>query len=396
MKSKIFVPTLAVLQVCTLLAVSPALAQPAPATAPTAATQPRPQTEMEKKAIEYLLARQDANGAWLAQVGPGVTALVTRGLIQSGKPADDPVVQRAMKYLESTHQSDGGYYVGGQPTYHTAIVLSLLARMPGETYATQIKKAQAFLEAGQAGATAGAKDERGNVVDKSHSWYGGWGYGGGGRPDMSNSHFVIEALRDSGVKASDPVMERALTFLTHMQESEQNDQAWSTGLTDGGFIYAMGWNAQHNFYGQSSAPDTERDGKQVLTTYGSMTYAGLKSMLYCDLKKDDPRVTAVLKWVRDHWTLEINPGVGNTQGLYYYYLTLASGLSAWNGDVIVDAKGVRHDWRAEYEAQMKSVQHPDGSYANNTADRWMEQVPELATAYVVLGLQHVRQTSEKR
>jgi squalene-hopene/tetraprenyl-beta-curcumene cyclase len=354
---------------------------------------------MEKKAIAYLLTRQDANGAWLAQVGPGVTALVTRGLIQSGKSADDPVIKKAMAYIESTRQSDGGYYVGGQPTYHTAIVLSLLARMPGDHYATQIKQAQAFLEAGQAGATAGGKDDRGNAIDKKHSWYGGWGYGGGaggGRPDMSNTHFVVEALRDSGVKASDPVMERALTFLTHMQASEQNDQAWSSGLTDGGFIYAMGWNTKHNFYGQSSAPDTERDGKQILTTYGSMTYAGLKSMLYCDLKKDDPRVTSVLKWVKNNWTLEINPGVGNTQGLYYYYLTLASGLSAWGGDVIVDAKDVRHDWRAEYEAKMKAVQHADGSYANSAEDRWMEQVPELASAYVVLGLQHIRQADGKR
>jgi squalene-hopene/tetraprenyl-beta-curcumene cyclase len=82
--------------------------------------------------------------------------------------------------------------------------------------------------------------------------------------------------------------------------------------------------------------------------------------------------------------------VGNTQGLYYYYLTMASGLSAWGEDTIVDAKGVRHDWRAEYEARMKAVQRADGSYANATGDRWMEQVPELATAYVVLGLQHVR------
>jgi squalene-hopene/tetraprenyl-beta-curcumene cyclase len=376
------------------LAAAPALAQSAPATLTAPLTQARAQTEMEKKAVAYLLSRQDANGAWLAQVGPGVTALVTRGLIQSGKPADDPVIKKAMAYIESTRQSDGGYYVGGQPTYHTAIVLSLLARMPGDHYAAQIKQAQAFLEAGQAGATTGGKDDRGNAIDKNHSWYGGWGYGGGGgggRPDMSNTHFVVEALRDSGVKASDPVMEWALTFLTHMQASEQNDQAWSSGLTDGGFIYAMGWNAKHNFYGQSSAPDTERDGKQILTTYGSMTYAGLKSMLYCDLKKDDPRVTSVLKWVKNNWTLEINPGVGNTQGLYYYYLTLASGLSAWGGDVIVDAKNVRHDWRTEYEAKMKAVQHPDGSYANDTADRWMEQVPELATAYVVLGLQHIRQ-----
>lgn len=355
-----------------------------------------PQTEVEKKALELLAAKQDANGAWLAQVGPGVTALVARGLIQGGRSVDDPVIKKAMTYIDSTRKADGGYYSGGQPTYHTAIVLSLLAKMPADKYAEPIKKAQAFLAAGQAGATEGAKDDRGAVIDKTHAWYGGWGYGGPGRPDLSNTHFVIEGLRDSGMKADDPVMQRALTFVTHMQASEKNDLPWAQGMTDGGFIYAAGWNAQKGYYGQSSAPDhADRDGKMVLTSYGSMTYAGLKSMLYADVKKDDPRVKSVLVWVGNNWTFDVNPGTGDKSGLFYYYLTMASGLSAWGEEVVTDSKGVKHEWRKEYEAHMKGIQKGDGSFANTTNDRWMEQVPELATAYVVLGLQHVRAAAGK-
>jgi hypothetical protein len=40
---------------------------------------------------------------------------------------------------------------------------------------------------------------------------------------------------------------------------------------------------------------------------------------------------------------------------------------------------------------MKVIQRANGSFANTTADRWMEQTPELATACVVLGMQALRQ-----
>jgi squalene-hopene/tetraprenyl-beta-curcumene cyclase len=388
-------PTGRRLGIIVLAALLAAPAAPAHAQDANAPEPIRSQTDTEKRAIGYLLAHQADNGAWLQQVGPGVTALIARGFVQGGKSADDPIIKNAMNYIESTRQSDGGFYSQGQPTYHTAIVLSLLAKLPSSQYGEQIKKAQDFLKLVQSGSPQNSKDDQGKTIKKEHAWYGGWGYGGGeGRPDMSNSHFVIEALRDSGVPANDPAIQNALVFLSRMQSSEQNDLPWSKGRADGGFIYAMGWNAQHDFYGQSSVADhADRDGNMVLTTYGSMTYAGLKSLIYCDLKHDDPRVQSVLKWVGNNWTLETNPGTGNASGLFYYYLTFASGLSAYGEDGIVDAKGVRHDWRKEYEEHLKSIQHPDGSFANSTADRWMEQVPELATAYVVLGLQAARQKS---
>ena len=136
-------------------------------------------------------------------------------------------------------------------------------------------------------------------------------------------------MRESGVPASDPSIQNALVFLTHCQASESNDLPWAKGHTDGSSIYSMGFNKDHNFYGTSEAADTkDRDGNAILTTYGSMTYAGLKSFLYADLKKDDPRVQAAIRWISGNYTLEVNPGLNNTQGLYYYYHVFAAALSA--------------------------------------------------------------------
>ena len=66
-----------------------------------------------------------------------------------------------------------------------------------------------------------------------------------------------------------------------------------------------------------------------------MTYAGLKSMIYAGLTKDDPRVKAAMEWIGKNWTLDENPGMqyadpsdpaSAQSGLYYYYHTLARAL----------------------------------------------------------------------
>jgi squalene-hopene/tetraprenyl-beta-curcumene cyclase len=329
----------------------------------------------------------------MPKAGPAITAMVVKGLLQAGKPADDPAIQKALAFIEKCHQPDGGFYVDSNVTYNTSIVLSTLALLPREKYKGQIEQAQNFLKSIQSGAAGSAKDDKGNTVDAKHPWYGGWGYAGKGarRPDLSNTHFVVEALRDSGVPASDPSIQNALVFVSRLQASEGNDQPWAKGQTNGGMIYSLRWNDKLNYYGESFAPnDKDRDGNEILATYGSMTYAGLKSFLYADLKKDDPRVKAVLRWVAGNWTLEENPGMGSKQGLFYYYDTFATGLNAYGEDTITDAKGVKHDWRTEYEAKMAKIQNADGSFANTEKDRWMENVPVLATTYVVLGLQQAR------
>jgi squalene-hopene/tetraprenyl-beta-curcumene cyclase len=116
-----------------------------------------------------------------------------------------------------------------------------------------------------------------------------------------------------------------------------------------------------------------------------MTYAGLKSFLYAELKKDDPRVRAAVDWLRRNYTLEENPGLGQ-QGLYYYYHTVAKALTAYGEDTFTDAAGKSHDWR--YELLNKLVAQQDvAGFWKNPVGRWMENDPVLVTSYSLLAIQ---------
>jgi squalene-hopene/tetraprenyl-beta-curcumene cyclase len=115
-----------------------------------------------------------------------------------------------------------------------------------------------------------------------------------------------------------------------------------------------------------------------------MTYAGLKSMIYAGLKPDDPRVKAATDWIRQHYDLESNPGMGDS-GLYYYYDTYAKALNALGQETFVDAAGHEHHWRAELTEALVKRQQPDGSWTNSNS-RWLEGDPNLVTGYALLAL----------
>lgn len=77
-----------------------------------------------KKAAEFLAKRQNADGSFSPRAGgPGITALVAAGLIRNGYKPDDPVVAKALKYLESKVQPDGGIYERMLANYTTCVAL---------------------------------------------------------------------------------------------------------------------------------------------------------------------------------------------------------------------------------------------------------------------------------
>ncbi|HLA85827.1 MAG TPA: hypothetical protein VJL29_13635, partial [Thermoguttaceae bacterium] len=162
-------------------------------------------------------------------------------------------------------------------------------------------------------------------------------------------------------------------------ESRHNTTPHSAKNPDGGFYYTCAAG------GQSQAGQTPEGG---LRSYGSMTYAGLKSMLYAGVKPSDSRVRAALRWIRRHYTLESNPEMGNA-GLYYYYHTFAKALDATGFNQVEDARGVRHDWRKELAAKLVRRQKPDGSWVNDNP-RWLENNPSLVTGYALLALSYCK------
>lgn len=116
-----------------------------------------------------------------------------------------------------------------------------------------------------------------------------------------------------------------------------------------------------------------------------MTYAGFKSLLYAGLSTQDPRVVAALDWIRRHWTLSENPGLGR-QGWLYYLHAQSRALNAARMPEIADSSGSRHNWRDEMIDTLVRAQRPDGAWRNEVP-RWEESRPELATAYALLALE---------
>ena len=84
----------------------------------------------------------------------------------------------------------------------------------------------------------------------------------------------------------------------------------------------------------------------------------------------------------------VPPQLGG-RGLFYYYHTMAKTLDLLGGDVFVDDKGVKHDWRADILNAIAKRQKPDGSWANET-DRWLEGDPNLVTGYLLMALSHCK------
>jgi len=330
------------------------------------------------RALRYLRSRQAADGSWCDD--PAITALVVTAMLGSGQEgfgATSDTVARALAFVRRFARPDGGIYDRLYPSYTTSICLMALvaAHLPQDR--ELVSRAGRFL--------LGLQADEAEGISPDAPDYGGWGYeprgeaDAGHRADLSNTQMALEAVRalqravdeESAAgtargrqthEAAELAFDKAVRFL----QKCQND--------DGGFIYRPG---------QSKAGADPAGG---LRSYGSMTYAGLKSMIHARLSRDDPRVRAAYEWARLHWTVTENPGLRD-QGLFYYYQTMARALNVYGQELITDQHGQPHDWRAELVGHLLKIQRADGSWVNANG-RWMEGIPELVTAYAVLALEH--------
>ena len=140
------------------------------------------------------------------------------------------------------------------------------------------------------------------------------------------------------------------------------------------------------FPGKSTAGTTDLgNGKQALRSYGTMTYAGLLSFVYADLKRDDPRVQAAYDWIRVNYSVEENPGMGQ-QGLYYHFDLMAKALTAYGVGDMELKDGKKANWREDVAKKLINLQNKDG-YWQNENGRWFEKDPVLATAYSLIALE---------
>lgn len=347
-----------------------------------------------QRGVNHLLSKQMPDGSWSGD--PAITALCALSLYQShaeeNKTRLYTALDKAMKFYMKFQQGDGSFAKDGRyVNYTTSIVLTTMAIMNRPQDQASMLKARHYLLDLQLD-----EDNALHPTTDSSPYYGGIGYGtkkpgDPARPDLSNTQLALEALAltehlegestpegQKWKKKSDLAWNNALKFLRHCQNiPESADAQWivsdKDSAHDGGFVYK---------------PDESKAGGNTdgtsLRSYGSMTYAGLKSMIYAKLKKDDFRIKAARQWAAEHYTLSENPGMG-PEGLYYYLHTFAKANAVFGEATLTDKNGKVHHWREDVVRALLNYEK-DGIWSNKQG-RWMESLPELTTAYSLLSFE---------
>jgi squalene-hopene/tetraprenyl-beta-curcumene cyclase len=354
----------------TMFAQSPARTGGAANRGLTADTQRR-LTESLAKAETYLRQQQKPDGMW--ENHPGISALAATALLrQPGKNKTEQlaVAGKTLDNLVKLAKPDGGIYEKTIPHYITAVSTTALVAGGRPQDREVIRKARTYL-------AENLLDE-GEGVGKNEFWYGGMGYGAttradGRRADIISLEYALQALKDAELPANDATWQKAIAFLQRTQNnSETNDQKWAAN--DGGFVYYPGF-TYHT------------DGGT--TSYGSATYAGVLSYSWANVKKEDQRVQGVAKWIRDHYTVDENPGMGQ-KTVYYYYMVFAKALQAIGEPTIVDARGQSHNWREELGRKLISLQNPEGYWVNSDPAE-MQNNRVLVTTFTMTAIQAILQ-----
>lgn len=357
----------------------------------------------QQRAFAWLLGQQQggAFGPDPALTGFGLLALQTKP--KALRTAEEQaLIDQGMRALLAQQQDDGTW---GErvPNYTTCVVVGALHRWGDPAIAPALPKAQR--------AILGFQNSEATGYQRSDRDYGSIGYGNSQRGDLSNLHFSLEALRATGLPPDHEAFQKALVFLQRTQNLKSvNDFKGkvpdpdrdgvvldATSGDDGGAAYYPGNSA--------AGYVVQPDGTSVPRSYGSMTYALLKSYTLAGVSGDDPRVQAAVRWIQDNWTLAVNPGADPAlgekvqyQGLFYYYMVLAQALDAAKVQTVkvgkADAAGKlvlqEVDWRKALRAHLEGMQRPDGSWVNGKNDRWWEGMPLLCTCYAMTALELCR------
>ena len=351
-------------------------------------------------AAEWLVSQQAADGSWkISMQGKEMPSVAYSALVATAfanAPAElkakvKPAADKAFAFVLSKANEDGSFGEGPkgsfQKTYTTGIALvALSGAEKSQKTADAIRGAQSYLKANQL---------------KEGPMEGGLGYGDAPKPgqparaDLSVAGFAAEGLKMSGLPADDAFWKLIVKFVRKCQNNTEvnTDPAFieelkKAGLSignDGGLFYSPVAGK-----GASPAGTVKISDKEIIASYGAMTYDGIKTYLYAGLPKDSPEVKAAMDWVRKNYSVEAHPGFAfeaqqrpHLRGLYYYYLLKARALDAFGENPLVTFDGKKHDWAAELGEQLvKTIK--DSKMWQNENPAWYESDPILCTSYVLI------------
>lgn len=366
-------------------------------------------SDTQQKGFEFLLTQQDEGKFFMMQpigedkfmkihdlglTGMGIASLQTKpSKLRTSK--EQGYIDQGLAWIAESQNPNGSF--GKENLNYTtcAAVLALSGAEQSELKA-QLKRAQRYILGIQ-----NTEDQSYQLEDRD---YGSFGYGGDVRGDLSNSQFAVEALRKTELEADHEALAKAIIFLQRTQNLRKtNDFEGKTKDAKGGWQRTTSGNDGGSAYypGNSPAGYIElANGTKIPRSYGSMTYALLKTYTLCGVPADDPRIQAAVAWIQKNWNLDINPGSDpklpekfKFQGLYYYYMVIAQALDTAGIDTLqigADAKASKIDWRSELRTKLQSLQDKTGGWQNTKNGRWWESSGLVCSTYAMLALEKCR------
>ena len=317
------------------------------------------------RAARYLWAQQAADGGFpsatygLLRTGQSLTPFVLGALLRvpdTTLPAPSGAVDRAIAFIRGHTRVDGAVGVAAgdadYPNYATALAVDALVaarRRSSTDIGSMVEqlRAQQFSEA--------------NGWTPEHTAYGGWGMGGAirrpphpGHVDLSMTRFVLEALRASGVDASDPAMARARVFL----ERSQNQ--------DGGFFFSP------------VIPAINKAGHTTegFVSYGTTTADGVLALRASGVPDADDRIASAIAWLDKNHRSDRVPGFDEDE----------SARAGWGSGLLFYYAAAIARVRPQYRVRLPA-QADDGSFRNVNA-LVKEDDPLIATTFGIQMMTH--------
>lgn len=375
--------------------VSPDGAATAPETTTSAqAKTPSPKSSLDQafeKGIVWMTQKQLPSGAFPDLQNKDDVAFTAMALIILGDAPESirlkykDVIDKGLANLAKNVQPNGSIMDAGKmpsfDIYKTSLaVVALKTQLPycpaeeKKLYEDIVSGAVGYMQKSQFGPESADENK------------GGWGYDeheAGAIANVSTSSYVLDALHKSGLAKDSETYKRAIEFLAKCQDSSEYNK-YRVAANTGGFYYSP--------VESKANKEPILDKTKPLTPYGSMTYAGLLSLIYASVDKNDPRVQSAYNWIRGKYTLDENPGLRTDaepnlgkQGLFYYYHSFAKALDAYGEKKIVTTDNMEHYWANDIVAKLVSIQAKDGHWSNEIS-RWWEDLPILATSYSLMTL----------
>ena len=256
--------------------------------------------ELTAKAVAFLRPRQDADGGWSARAQePGITALVVTALLRSKRVTPD---------------RPGGRQGAGLPRRASSAPTAGWPRAPHANYVTSIAL-MAFHEANVKGRYDRADQGRpgvpqGDAVGRGRGQDAGRRLLRRGRlrRDQQPARPVEHLVLPGGPARHRPARRRPGVEEGRWCSSRGARTSRASSTTSPG-------PTRSTTAASSTPPPTAASsmaGKPTTPTAASaltrsMTYAGLKSMIYAGLSPDDPRVKAAVDYIKKHYTSTRTP-----------------------------------------------------------------------------------------